>query len=50
MREYLSNASDVLASLGSSEAEGLSAHEAAERLAKNGPNKLKEQAKTPLWP
>uniref|UniRef100_UPI0027DBF94C HAD-IC family P-type ATPase n=1 Tax=uncultured Parolsenella sp. TaxID=2083008 RepID=UPI0027DBF94C len=49
MREYLSSANEVLGQLGSSHDEGLSSGEAEARLAKNGPNKLKEQAKTPLW-
>lgn len=48
MREYLSSANEVLDQLGSSHDEGLSSGEAEARLAKNGPNKLKEQAKTPL--
>ena len=49
MREYLSSANEVLGQLGSSHDEGLSSGEAEARLAKNGPNMLKEQAKTPLW-
>ena len=49
MREYLSSASDVLDRLGTSEAEGLSMGEAERRLAKSGPNKLKEEEPTPLW-
>ena len=49
MREYLSSAEAVLREQGTSEAEGLSAAEAASRLAAHGPNKLKEEAKTPLW-
>ena len=49
MREYLSCADDVLAELSTSAADGLSADEAAKRLAADGPNKLKEQPKTPMW-
>ena len=49
MREYLSCADDVLAELSTSATDGLSAGEAAKRLAADGPNKLKEQPKTPMW-
>ena len=49
MREYLSCADDVLAELSTSATDGLSADEAAKRLAADGPNKLKEQPKTPIW-
>ncbi|WP_293674123.1 cation-translocating P-type ATPase [uncultured Parolsenella sp.] len=49
MREYLSCADDVLAELSTSATDGLSADEAAKRLAADGPNKLKEQPKTPMW-
>ena len=49
MREYLSSAADVLREQGSDGQAGLASGVAAERLANNGPNKLKEQAKTPLW-
>ena len=49
MREYLSCVDDVLAELSTSATDGLSADEAAKRLAADGPNKLKEQPKTPMW-
>ena len=49
MREYLSCADDVLAELSTSATDGLSADEAAKRLVADGPNKLKEQPKTPMW-
>ncbi|WP_307739491.1 HAD-IC family P-type ATPase [uncultured Parolsenella sp.] len=49
MREYLAASSDVLAEQGSSAERGLSSTEATARLAKFGPNKLKEEEKTPLW-
>ena len=49
MREYLSCASDVLDELSTSGEEGLTEAEAARRLAADGPNKLKEQPKTPMW-
>ena len=49
MKEYLSDAADVLAEQGTDEQEGLCAAEAAERLGSVGPNKLDEEAKTPLW-
>ena len=49
MREYLSSAADVLREQGSDGQAGLASGVAAQRLANNGPNKLKEQAKTPLW-
>ncbi len=49
MKEYLATAVDVLDELGSREESGLNAGEAAQRLAKNGPNKLDEEKKTPLW-
>ena len=48
MKEYLTESSEVISSLGSSE-NGLSAKEAAERLEKNGPNKLKEGQKESLF-
>ena len=47
MKEYLSESSEVLESLASSE-NGLSDAQAAERLEKNGPNKLKEGKKESL--
>ena len=49
MREYLSCADAVLAELSTSATDGLIADEAAKRLAADGPNKLKEQPKTPMW-
>lgn len=49
MKEYLASADDVLAELGVGEEEGLTDAEAASRLQKYGPNKLKEEEKTPLW-
>ena len=47
MKEYLSDSSEVLESLASSE-NGLSDAQAAERLEKNGPNKLVEGKKESL--
>ncbi|MBQ9058375.1 MAG: cation-translocating P-type ATPase [Atopobiaceae bacterium] len=49
MREYLAEASNVLAEQGVDVERGLSSSEASSRLAANGPNKLKEAEKTPLW-
>ena len=49
MKEYLARSKDVLDALGTREEEGLAADEAARRLAEVGPNKLDEEAKTPLW-
>ncbi|OUP07447.1 cation-translocating P-type ATPase [Collinsella sp. An2] len=48
-KEYLASAEDVLQKESSSAETGLTAAEASSRLAKFGPNKLKEEAKTPLW-
>ena len=48
-REYLLASADVLGRLGSDEAQGLTSAEAKQRLEKYGPNKLKEEEKTPLW-
>ena len=48
-KEYLASAEDVLASQKTSAEEGLTSEEAASRLASVGPNKLKEEEKTPLW-
>ena len=49
-KEYLSTTSEVLSALGSDAAEGgLTSADATSRLAKVGPNKLKEEEKTPLW-
>ena len=49
MKEYLSSADDVLSAQGTDGESGLSEAAASERLAKHGPNKLKEEEKTPLW-
>ena len=49
MKEYLSSADDVLSAQGTDGESGLSEAAASERLAKYGPNKLKEEEKTPLW-
>ena len=49
MKEYLSSADDVLSAQGADGESGLSEAAASERLAKRGPNKLKEEEKTPLW-
>ncbi len=49
MKEYLSSADDVLSAQGTDGESGLSEATASERLAKHGPNKLKEEEKTPLW-
>ncbi len=48
-REYLSQADEVLEGLGTSAESGLSAARASELLEANGPNRLKEEEKTPLW-
>ena len=48
MKEYLTESSEVISSLGSSE-NGLSTAESAARLEKNGPNKLKEGKKESLF-
>ncbi len=49
MKEYLSDSVLVLKEQGSDEQEGLTVAEAASRLEKVGPNKLKEAEKDPLW-
>ena len=49
MREYLESAEKVIGDLGTDVKLGLSAADAAERLEKHGPNKLKEAEKDPLW-
>ena len=49
MREYLVEASDVLAEVKTDAVTGISASEAASRLEQYGPNKLKEAEKDPLW-
>ena len=49
MKEYLSEATEVLAAQSVEPEVGLSEAEAASRLASVGPNKLKEAEKDPLW-
>ena len=49
MKEYLASAEDVLKEQSTSADAGLSTAEAQTRQAKFGPNKLKEEEKTPLW-
>ena len=49
MREYLSEAGDVLAQLSTDAEIGISESEAQSRLATYGPNKLDEAEKDPLW-
>lgn len=49
MKEYLASAEDVLKEQSTSADAGLSIAEAQTRQAKFGPNKLKEEEKTPLW-
>ena len=49
MREYLSSSDDVLREQGTDAEAGLSSSEVEGRQAKYGPNKLKEEEKTPLW-
>ncbi len=46
---YAREAADVVAALGSDLATGLSAAEAAKRLAKNGPNALPAESAPPAW-
>ena len=48
-KEYLASAEEVLAAQSSNAETGLSAAEAASRLASVGPNKLDEEEKTPMW-
>ena len=48
-KKYLASAEDVLAAQSSNAETGLSAAEAASRLASVGPNKLDEEEKTPMW-
>lgn len=48
MKHYLEDAQTVLTDAGASP-EGLSAAEAEKRLTENGPNKLAEAKKTPMW-
>jgi len=49
LKEYLASAEDVLKEQSTSADAGLSTAEAQTRQAKFGPNKLKEEEKTPLW-
>ncbi len=49
MREYLVSASDVLEECATDAKQGLGAGVAEELLRQNGPNRLKEAEKTPLW-
>ncbi len=49
MKPYLQDSSSVLQEQGSNAESGLSALEAGKRLEQNGPNKLDEGEKTPLW-
>ena len=48
-KEYLASSAEVLAAQGVDEQAGLFAQDAAARLAEQGPNKLKEAEKEPLW-
>ncbi|MBP3883718.1 MAG: cation-translocating P-type ATPase [Olsenella sp.] len=49
MKEYLQETTDVVEAVGSDEKLGLASADAQARLEKDGPNKLKEEEKTPLW-
>ena len=49
VKEYLESSADVLKGLEVGEQAGLTAAAAADRLAEHGPNKLKEEEKTPMW-
>ncbi len=49
MKEYLQESAQVVKDVASDDTYGLAADEAAARLEKNGPNKLKEAKKDPLW-
>ncbi|WP_418740206.1 cation-translocating P-type ATPase [Enorma sp.] len=49
MKEYLASAEDVLSEQSTNAETGLTSAEAQARAAKFGPNKLKEEEKTPLW-
>ena len=49
LREYLVPSSDVLKECGTDAEQGLGEGRAQELLEQNGPNKLKEAEKTPLW-
>ena len=49
MKEYLQESAQVIKDVASDDTYGLAVDEAAARLEKNGPNKLKEAKKDPLW-
>jgi Ca2+-transporting ATPase len=49
LKEYLQEASSVLAEQRTDELKGLQVQEAQQRLAQYGPNKLAEAKKDPLW-
>lgn len=49
LKEYLASAEDVLSEQSTNAETGLTSAEARARAAKFGPNKLKEEEKTPLW-
>lgn len=49
MKEYLQESAQVIKDVASDDTYGLAADEAAARLEKNGPNKLKEAKEDPLW-
>ena len=49
LKEYLASAEDVLSEQSTNAETGLTSAEAQTRAAKFGPNKLKEEEKTPLW-
>ena len=49
MKEYLASTEDVLKEQSTNAETGLTSAEAQKREAKYGPNKLKEEEKTPLW-
>jgi Ca2+-transporting ATPase len=49
LKEYLQESAQVIKDVASDDTYGLAADEAAARLEKNGPNKLKEAKEDPLW-
>lgn len=49
MKEYLTDAQDVVDGLNSSMQEGLTSQDAQQRLTEHGPNKLKQAEKDPLY-
>ncbi len=49
MKEYLQESAQVVKDVASDDTYGLASEEAAARLQKNGPNKLKEAERDPLW-